>query len=106
MPWYTKLRLGLSKAVIDRCILLGIVNKDSPMPLGREIVEAAVKYHFMKDKKSADGVGKGAGISHTFNAVGRAALYHQLVVQRDHRPIIKSPPQVSRCYMQLQKQVR
>jgi hypothetical protein len=27
----------------------------------------------MKDKKSADGVGKGAGISHTFNAVGRAA---------------------------------
>ena len=56
-------------AVINRCILLGIVNKDSPMPLGREIIEAAVKYHFMKDKKSADGVGKGAGISHTFNAV-------------------------------------
>jgi hypothetical protein len=27
----------------------------------------------MKYKKSADGVGKGAGISHTFNAVGRAA---------------------------------
>jgi len=38
------------------------------MPLGREVIEDAVKYHFMKDKNSADGVGKAGYASYSHNA--------------------------------------